>query len=214
MFAPSLCALLRTVRSLAVVCACCSVGPTAWADPPVTAVEEDWELVVGEADLATNAPQITTVFSARGDLDAFYAVFTLNHRTIPAYGAGGMQLQIWFNEIPLIDKAANESGALATAGETVRWTQRLSLVGNILQYEVSNGTSNTWGGFGNGQLKIATASNLDDLSNYQTDVSAKNSGIGFASNRVQSLKITQVRRYAANQLVSTTSDPASVYPRP
>lgn len=181
----------------------------------VVRVEEDWELVVGEPDSGTNAPQVTCTVAPFGDINLGYAAFNLNHYSEPSYAAGGLQLQVWSPNVPLVFANSHDHGTLHHTGETVHWTQSMSLVGNVLTFAVENGTSDSWNAFGgNGQLLIAVATQVGNLNSYNPDVSASNSGIGYASHRVQSLVLKSVRRYSATGLLSEETTPRVVHPQP
>ena len=58
-------------------------------------------------------------------------------------------------------------------GETITWTQRLSLSAGSLSFNVVNGQSTTWGQFGQGQgnLGLSVSSTLADLGGYKPDYS-------------------------------------------
>lgn len=175
-----------------------SISATAWAESPsVVAVEEHWELCLGEPDADRSAPQTTMVLSPDGDLEGVQFLFTLNHVTAPEYEPGGMQVQIWDGD-HLEESAAAETGALAYNQETVRWVQRLSLENETLTFQVVDGESETWGGFGGGQLSLSLTTSLTSLNGYKPGVSLTESQVGYAENRVVSLILTK--------LVWTTDD--------
>lgn len=163
----------------------------------VFSVQEDWELVVGDPDPVSNAPQVTCVISPVGHVDSLHAAFELNHQTEPAYEAGGLQLQVWEGEEHLNTKWFLEHNQLGTADEVVQWTQQLVLSGGELTFEVTSGESTTWGSFG-GKLRTTVGSTLANLDEYDPAVSVANSGVGFAGNRVVSLVLKRVRWYAAD----------------
>lgn len=173
----------------------------------IVRVEEDWEMVVAGPDNLTDAPQITCVISPLRCLDGLHALLELNHHTMTAYVAGGIQLQLWNGHIPVAEKNFPNDAMLNTAGETVAWTQSMSLTGGVMTVEVIRGSSQTWGEFGGeGNLKIVVNATLGDLNGYHPDVSVANSRIGFAANRVQSLVLKRVRLFTSTgeQLEDTT----------
>ena len=57
-------------------------------------VEEDWELIVGDADASINAPQVTVTISP-WDMGYGYCAFDVNYHTQPDYSAGGLQIHTW-----------------------------------------------------------------------------------------------------------------------
>jgi len=177
----------------------------AWVDvasaqsaPAIVRVEEDWELVVGDADPASDAPQVTCVISPNGSFDSLHATFVVNEQSLPIYEAGGLQLQLWEGEVPLTDRRFPNGNILSTAGEVIRWTQALELSGGMLTFEITDGTSTTWGSFGGqGYLKSSIATSLADLNAYDPAVSVEHSGVSYAGNRVVWLALKCVRAYTA-----------------
>ena len=192
--------LARHVVAGLLAVAVCAAGPAACAEPvsPVVRVEEDWELVVTTPGTDNNGPQVTCVLSPCESTDATYSVFVLNHQSQPAYVAGGLQLQVWQGDVSVASHKFPKDDVMATPGETVRWTQAMQLNGNVLSFEISGGTSYTWGAFGGqGYLYASVTSDVSDLSGYSPAVSVANSGAGFAANRVESLVLKRVRYITA-----------------
>ncbi len=180
--------------------------------PTVTRVEEDWELVVATPDTNSVAPQVTCVFSPVGNINSLYAALELNHQSVPDFVPGGLQLQIWEGEIHRHTRKYPNASVMSSSGETVRWTQCMELKDGTLTFEVRNGGSSTWGSFGGqGYLKATAATGLTSLNGYDPSVSVNNSGIGYASNRVQSLVIKRVRVYTASGLLFEDNTAREVY---
>jgi len=179
---------------------------TAWSQEAsswtVVRVEEDWELVVSEPHAETNGPQVTCVMSPVSDVEAAYSAFDINHRSQPDYNRGGLQLQVWHQGEPLLSNNDPDFQVMETEGETVTWTQQMSLEGGVLTLAIVNGQSQTWGSFGgNERLRIAVATTLESLNQYDPNISVDHSGIGYAANRVLSLKLKGVRAYTPQGLV-------------
>ncbi len=170
----------------------------AQSDPTVVRVEEDWELVIGEPAPVSNAPQIVTSISPLGHVESFYATLTLNYQPMPDFTAGGLQFELWDGEVPMVERRFPDQSVLQHVGEVIRWTQVMSLDGNVLTFEVINGTSTTWGNFGGqGYLKDTALTTLGDLNAYSPNVSVTNSGVSYAANRVQSLVLKRVRYFTS-----------------
>ncbi|OHB83394.1 MAG: hypothetical protein A2V98_12490 [Planctomycetes bacterium RBG_16_64_12] len=160
----------------------------------IVRVEEDWELVVATPDPDSDGPQVACVISPVGDLDSVHAAFELNNQSLPSFVPGGLQLQIWSGEMPLSQRKFPNEAVMAQPGETVRWTQSMKLTDEGLVFEITNGSSSTWGTFGGqGYLKAAVATTLTDLNGYHPEVSVQNSGVSYAANRVESLVLRRVR---------------------
>ena len=204
-------------------CVCITASVALWAislptslqagfSEPVLAVVEDWELVLHEPNEALNAPQFHTVMSPFGHLDSLFAQVTWNYRELADFVAGGLQIQAWDGETPLADKSFG-SEKLSTTAETVRWTQILRTDGAYVSFTIKNGQSTTWGSFGYPaqNMKISGAANLPNLNGYNPSLSVGNSRITFGSNRVESLKITEVRYYGASGLLGVDTTDRVVF---
>jgi hypothetical protein len=163
-------------------------------DLQVVRVEEDWKMVLGEPEPQSVGPQVTCLISPVGNVDSLHAAFTLNHRGLPDFIPGGLQLQVWNDETPLLVKNFPDTSILSQTGETITWTQSMELEDGTLTFGILNGRSATWGNYGDDDnLKASVGTTLENLNQYDPSVSIKNSGIGFASNRVRSLVLVQVR---------------------
>ena len=176
-----------------------SIGDVSHAQlSGVARVEEDWELVVSVPDSNDNSPQITCVISP-SVLTNGYAALDVNFYSQPDYSPGGIQLHVWSPSTPMLVSNSTVTGMLQNQNETITWTTRMSLNNNVLTFSVVNGKSATWGGFGGeGKLNLSVGAVLSDLSTYDPNVSLKNSGVPYASNRVTSLKLKAVRWYSAS----------------
>lgn len=163
--------------------------------PEVVQVEEQWELVVATPEPDRSGPQVTTVISPVGHVGGIHAAFELNQQSLPEFTPGGLQLQVWNNEMPLAYCRFPSPVVMATADEQVVWTQTLTLSDGKLTFEIRNGQSTSWGRFGGqGYLKASVSTELENLNQYDPAVSVANSGVGYAANRVQSLVLKSVRR--------------------
>jgi hypothetical protein len=140
--------------------------------PLPDAIEEDWQLLISNPDQYSVGPQITTVMSPVADGSTPFFAFDMNYREYPIFSPGGMQIQVWSGG-KVIDTSSQGSALFGTPGEGITWTQRMSLGGGSVSYDVNNGQSTTWGKFGQGeQLSVSFSSTLNDLSGYDPDVSA------------------------------------------
>jgi hypothetical protein len=171
-------------------------------------IQEDWVLVIGTPNTLENGPQITTTMSPTGSNvpDSFVA-FDLNYREYPDYTAGGMSVQVWSGE-DLLAVTSHGSRLLNTPGETISWTQQMSLSGGTITYSILNGVSTTWPGMRNAEnLRVNYATSLSALDGYSPDVSVGNSSATWESNRVTSMCLTQVRYYSGGYLILTDQTP-------
>ena len=178
---------------------------SAQAEPPtVVRVQEDWELVVGDASAQREAPQVVTVLSPFTSDASVYGLFELNHQSLPSYQQGGMQLQAWSGEELLGFKDNARTDLLGQQGEVVTWTQEMSVAnGNPLRFRILDGQSSTWGEFApEGSLYLNTGIALDNLNGYSPNFSVGRSGVSFGANRVQSLILKRVRLYSSEGLIA------------
>jgi hypothetical protein len=178
----------------------------------VAKVEEDWELVLNDPSAENAAPQVTCAMSPANHFDGVYAALELNHGTLPSYTPGGLQLQVWSGEEWLTVRDYADT-TLQSTGEVVKWTQRMALASGKVTFQVVNGNSTTWGAFASGgNFKLTLNSTLSDLNGYSPDLSVSHSGIGYGSQRVQSLKLSKVRYYdSAGNLLSEDTNPRFVH---
>ncbi len=180
----------------------------------VVAIEEDWELVVKEPDQETQAPQVTCIIAPNNDDAGLFAAFNLNHKSFPQYDAGGLHLQLWQGDTPLDSAQFPSDALLATANETITWTMRMHLHEGRLWFEIVSGSSNTWGDFGHaGTLKASIATETPNLNHYEAGDSMSNSGVGFAGNRVTSLKLIAVRKVLESGDVVEDNQTRTVHPQ-
>lgn len=175
----------------------------------IDSVQEDWVLIVSTPDFVAVGPQITTCMSPVSDDSQPFVAFDMNYREFPSFRAGGLQLQVWSGET-VLSTSSQGTSQFATPGETVTWTQQMSLNSGAgtLTYNVNNGQSTTWGTFGQGSganLSVSYPTTVTDLSGYSPATSQAASGATWESNHVTSMTLVQVRYYSGGQLVTTDS---------
>ncbi len=166
----------------------------------VMRVEEDWYVQIGTPAPEEDSPQITTVLTP-GSFEFSYSVFDMNCATQPNFESGGVQLQLWrYGNINYSRSNANWA-SLHIVDEEIRYTSAMSIQNGNLAYEVLNGTSESWGSFGTGELKVEHPTWRTHLNHYSRQDSIANAGIGFASHRVRCLALQRVRYYSQNDLL-------------
>ncbi len=206
-------ALVGLAAFAVLVCLPGSNLPQALADEDtsvVIRVEEDWVLVLNEPASELVAPQFHTVMSPFQHLKQGYFQVSWNYRELPAFEAGGLQIQAWQDEDGLDDVSVGEN-SLSQDAETIVWTQSLETNGSQLAFKIVNGQSSSWGSFGGDEWSSVVSVATTNLNNYSAAVSKANSWITFGSNRVDSLVITEVRYYDVNGLTAVDSEPVVVY---
>jgi len=207
----------RTIRGAALLLLLAlagSIGRGQTSTAVIDRVEEDWSLAIGTPNPDEIGPQITTCMSPVSDGSTPFVAFDLNYRDYPSFLSGGVQAKVYSGG-SVVASASQDNDLLQTTGETITWTQRLSLTSaNTLTYAVVNGQSTTWGAFGQGQglSTLTFTANLSSLASYSPTTSVGNSGVGWQSNRVTQMTLTQVRYYSGGQLVATdtTSRPVDL----
>ena len=179
---------------------------------PYTRIEEDWELVIGEPDPDTHAPQVVNIISPWGDVSRDYAIFEINHSTQPEYLEGGVQLQLWRDERYYSNAGPYDCTLLSTPGETVTYTLSMAIYNGYLFVKVRNGSSLTWNSFGESSLILSCPARMPDLSNYTTNISSSKSRVAFAAHRVEKFALKKVRYYLNGELVKTDDTPRQIHP--
>lgn len=189
------------------------LGAPALGADVVDRVEEDWELIVLEPYSPTNAPQVTCTMSPTSNEDGLHMTWEINHKSGSQFVGGGLTMQLWQGEGWLATKRPVAS-TLMTSAETIRWTQSMKVSGGNLVFEVKNGTSTTWGAFGDGSEKYrASAAYTGTLLGYSPETSVALSGVGYASNRVGSFVLLRVRYYTSTGTVIEDNNPRVVFQR-
>jgi len=177
-------------------------------------VEEDWEIVMATPDADWSTPQFGIVMSPAG-LAGDYMVFEMNHSTSPSPVDGGLQIQRWSGDHVVEWDNCPQSEKLHHADEKITFTTNMTVAECGLTFEVSNGHSESWGEFGDhGHLKLVAPSYLSNLNGYSPDFSASESRVDYGSNRVQTLKLVEVRYYDSEGLVSTDETDRVVHDNP
>ena len=184
---------LRVIQAAIAVSMVIGAATAALAESPkIVQIEEYWELAVGEPDAQLSAPQATMVMSPNEDLNGQYFVFTLNHRSVPSYEPGGMQVQLW-NGNDAVDAESSSASTLNSSGDVIQWVQRLKVEDGSLSFEIVEGSSNSWGSFGgDGSLAFSTPTSLENLNGYRPAISLGESQVGYAGNRVQRLLLKKL----------------------
>jgi hypothetical protein len=181
-------------------------------EPEIVGVEEDWELVLATPDPDSTAPQIICSMSPFANVQSLHCTLELNHQTVPYFTPGGLQFEVWNGEALVTERRAPTQSVLCQAGEVIRWTQKMQLSEGVLSFEITDGSSTTWGSFGGqGYLKAEVPVAMANLNNYSPTVSVENSGISYAANRVQSLVLQRVRVITSEGEVLEDATPRPVH---
>ena len=181
---------------LLVTCCCgwIAIATTSVQGANIVSIEEHWELSVGKPTPERSSPQASMIMSPSLDLSGTFFIFTLNHKSLPDFSAGGMQVQEW-EDVNLRDTHNGpQAGALTEEDEMITWTQRMTVQDGLLSFEIVDGSSQTWTSFGGeGYLKLSATTTLDNLNHYRVFNSLSESEVGYAGNRVESLVLRKLR---------------------
>ena len=185
-------------RLLCLLFACCwgwsATATTSVHGANIVSIEEHWQLSVGKPTPERSSPQASMVMSPSLDLSGTFYIFTLNHKSLPDFSAGGMQVQEWEEENLRDIHNGPQAGALTEEEETITWTQRMTVQDGLLSFEIVDGSSQTWSSFGGeGYLKLSAPTTLDNLNQYRVFNSLSESEVGYAGNRVESLVLRRLR---------------------
>ena len=162
---------------------------------------------IGTPDPDSDSPQITSVIAPSWSLDGKYAVFDMNCATQPGFSSGGVQLQLWQNDAITQTCSNTNWASLFNPNEEIRFTSAMSIENDNLVFEIKNGTSSSWGDFGNGEIRMSVPTWRNHLNWYSPWYSESNSRIGYASHRVRRFILEKVRYFSAKGQEDEETDP-------
>lgn len=176
--------------------------------PKIIRVEEDWELIVSTPDPNRDSPQISTWMSPSKTLEGDYFGVDINQAQRANYAGGGFQTKRMNGSQLIDDRCKNIGVKLQVEGETIKWTQLLAIIEQDVVFAVKNGTSESWGDFGGPETLIRVPFLQGNLNGYNLNLSCESSGVGYALNRVASLKLLRVRLYTSQRVSELVLDRA------
>ncbi len=190
-------------------CAVAAIVPamTPWraeASDSVVRVEQDWRLVLNEPNDDVESPQLHTYQSLTTGTKPVYVQVCWNYHEYPDFVPGGVQIQLWYGDQLLLDRSVTLE-PLSAPDETITWTQVLEINGSDVSFRIVDGQSATWGAFGGGDMQIEVTTTIPNLDGCTTQASVDESLITYGSNRVESLTITEVRRYRSGGTATVDS---------
>ncbi len=174
----------------------------------IVRIEEDWELKISHPDTQVEAPQVmTTMLPFGSDSDVLFQV-DINHGSVPEYSVGGMQVRICDDVYLIHDRRIKEGLVLDHSEETVSWTAVVNKTVYGFNFGLINGSSSSWGSFGGSEtftwVDFQNAGTTS-LQSYHHAHSIANSGVSFARNRVEHLRLKAVRIYFGDGTSSRVS---------
>jgi hypothetical protein len=204
---------IKTAILLTTIALAGSIGLGQTTSTTIDQVEEDWQVVIGSPNATEIGPQLTTCMSPVSDGSTPFFALDMNYRDYPSFRAGGMEAAVISNtDGSVLGYSTQGDDVFGTEGETVTWTQRMTLSGGQANYAIVNGQSTTWGTFGQADAlaPISFTTAVTSLVSYSPATSVAKSGVGWQSNRVSKMTLVQVRYYSGGQLVSTDTTSRSV----
>jgi hypothetical protein len=171
-------------------------------------IEEDWVLVVDDT-ASPDGPQVNTVMGPTADLSQPVFILDINYRHSPLYLAGGLQALV-YGGYGLVSSKVLATDSLALAGQTVSWTQRMTLSGGTIQYFIPSVSLASWSTFSTSDALASFTTTNTTLKDYSPDASAANSGGAWKTQGLKSLTLVSVRYYVAGVLVQTDNKARTV----
>lgn len=173
---------------------CAAVPEEALALPPYIRIEEDWELVLNTPDLSFPTPQIAVSMKPSA-ASTKTCLFLVNHHDTPAFQAGGGQIQLWEGDLKSYKSFSGP--ILQTVGERVTWTQYMQRDGAHIQFGLSAVSGDAWGDNTAETLggPIYWKDGNPEFWNYDSAVSVDQATITFGPERIELLKLVEVRKY-------------------
>lgn len=174
------------------------IAAPVFAQGNVTAIEEDWQLIIDTPNASRSSPQLNCLISTTGNTLSVYAVLLINQH---ASKGGSLELQLWNGPTLLDSSNLGSYESFGTPGEKIEWTTRMELANNgVLTVQILNGTSTTWGKFGGKtELVVSKQTSLQDLNAYDPNVTTDASGVEYGNSRVSKLTLRKLRVYTGNK---------------
>lgn len=158
----------------------------------VMRIEEDWELELIQPDAQLDAPQVLLVLSPLGEGSDVHFEVDINHASLPSYYSGGLQIRAMQGAECVEQKRLLDGQRLTVESDVIRWTQIVEKQPTGFAFGISNGTSLSWGAFGDAASHVTLSGNSGAF-NYSPANSLSRSGVTYAGNRVKQLTLRKVR---------------------
>ncbi len=184
-------------------------------EDPIWKIEVDWEIRIPNPDFKTSSPQISLIISAFDHLDSWHGELVVNcSEYSTAANDGGISTRLWNGEQLQSGTFARTNEPINILDERIDVTQVLSLEeganGLVLWSKHLISESTTWGvinQFGGG----SSNHNLTNLNNFNWEITFNESGVNVGRNRVERLRIKQIRLYHQSGAVSQADPLAEVH---
>jgi len=197
------------VGAMVFACTCLTSGGLV-AQDGYTRIEEDWELVLSAPEPASGSPQISLDLAPEPD-SPLAGIMLLNYRDAPSFASGGVQVQLWDGEQRLTS-AGLPISPLDVENETITFTLYIERGSGNLRYGVKDGKCGDRISFGGGRLEVTYPDHKTTIDRYDSNHSLENATIVLGANRVELLRLRQVRKYRADGTGIDTESGKVVYP--
>lgn len=183
---------MNTVSRLSLLVLAALVVAPGLTSAQTVRVEQDWEITISSPDATTNSPQISLWIKPDPAVD-FGGLLQINFRDHPSYSPGGVQLQAWDGASKCAEKTLS-TATFGTKGEKITVTVFMETKGGTFTYGIVQGKSPSFGET-KSPIFVSLSTTLTSFPNYSTQDTVDNTKIMLGDNRVQGMKINQVRTY-------------------
>jgi hypothetical protein len=184
------------------------------ANDPIVAISTSWKIRLNTPNDNGSLPQIIAVLLPNGTLYDNYMLLELNHTSLPAYSAGGMQLQIWNYDKELTWSDPYSPGSRCrTTDEEISFMLDAELVqdtssptGRSVEFTVREFRSSTWGEHDSlPSYRIPTK--LQSFDGFSPAECVCESGVNVGGTEVEYMKIDSIKyRFASGETRDDSTD--------
>lgn len=184
------------------------------ANDPIVAISTSWRIRLNTPNDNGSLPQIIAVLLPNGTLYDNYMLLELNHTSLPAYSAGGMQLQIWNYDKELTWSDPYSPGSRCrTVDEEISFMLNAEIVqdpgsptGRSVSFTVQDFRSSTWGGHDTlPSYRLPTK--LQSLDGFSPAACVSESGVNVGGTEVEHMKIDSITyRFASGETRNDSTD--------
>lgn len=201
------------IRLRAQVCSVCVTALFFAAIPaaPVIAqeertlvqIEEDWVALIRNPDSGNTTPQIVNVISPGGESSALTGIIELNHSSLPAFQAGGFQVQAWNGETLQAAERGSEYRSLYQPMDRLEYTVVMKRTEDGIAFGVSNGKSKSWGHFAHHTEFVEIPVGNVTFDEYRPEDSVASTNVNVGAHRVEILYQKAVRKQYSDGTAET-----------
>lgn len=150
-------------------------------------------MVISEPDPAVVSPQVT-FFNFPTSWEVLYFQLQMNYSADDDFSPGGFHVGALNDEVMIDEARSDLRSTLDTCYDTVRWTNVMAVFDGQLWFAVNDGQSDSWGYFGGPDYLVTMPAHwVSNLNSYDPQRSLANVDVGFGANRVQSIRLVDVK---------------------